>query len=511
MKSERILVVTSTKGFGQLIQQTLEESGYYLVTLNDNVQDALHSVHEGSYILAILDASIKGGSLDVIAQEMRIEHPGLKLIIIPPDNDIQSPIMEKVAPEGYLTKPFYLPDLFDTIKEVLGINPSQTSGEISSGGNLRDRLNPSQSLDWLEDVNLAAQHLTRLSLESAAHAALIVRENQLWAYAGHLADPAAEELVSIVNDFWQNDKGDAGSSGDKVRFIRLKTTGMEYLLYVTAIGDGMVLALAFDTETPFSKIRTQAAKLARSLASPPNHISGMANTNWSSEGQWAQETEHISPHPTINIKSLLGEIPTPNPDVVSARPTFQDEESYNKPLLTEIKTAPDAYSQLDLTTESVETTEANKVNPYNRKDTAKTLKSEDLRPVSPAMHYLNFACLLIPRIPKQHLTGELASSLGEWMYQLCLAYGWRLEHQSIRPGYLLWIASVSPSTSPSTHIRIIRKQTSLRIFEAFPNFQKDNPSGDYWAPGYLIVSSSQPPAADIINQFIFNSRQHQGL
>jgi len=38
---------------------------------------------------------------------------------------------------------------------------------------------------WLSDVTRAAQHLTRLTLGSSAQAALITRNDQLWAYAAN--------------------------------------------------------------------------------------------------------------------------------------------------------------------------------------------------------------------------------------------------------------------------------------------------------------------------------------
>lgn len=507
MQPERILIVTSTKGFGQLIQQTLEESGHYLVSLVNNGSDALLTARQETCALLILDATIKGESLDVLARNLRIVQPELKLILIPPDNDLTNPIIERIKPDGYLTKPFYLPDLFDTIEEVLGIRKYTGKPILTGSLNAHEADNREfdsvHSLAWMEDVNLAAQHLTRLTLESAAHAALIVRENQLWAYAGHLSEQAADELASIVNNFWLDDRGDTGSSDDKVRFIRLVSTLAEYLLYVTALGDGMVLALAFDTETPFSKIRAQAARLARSLASPPEHVSNLAKKDWINEQQWAQETVKVPSTPVPDIRPLIGDMPSPSPDVAfntSISNEIDDGEAQIQPEIEQsINDDPNFAGSSQLSTDK-----------QLIQGTHEPLKAEDLRPVSPAMHNLNFACLLIPRIPAHHLTGELAFSLGEWMGQLCLAYGWRLEHQSIRPGYLLWIANVSPFTSPSSHIRTIRKQTSTRIFKSFPNIMEDNPSGDFWAPGYLIVSSSQPPAADIINEFIYNSRQHQG-
>ena len=45
----------------------------------------------------------------------------------------------------------------------------------------------------------------------------------------------------------------------------------------------------------------------------------------------------------------------------------------------------------------------------------------------------------------------------------------------------------------------------------FPRFKKENPSGDFWAPGYLIMGGSQPPPARLIKDFIAQTRQRQGI
>jgi hypothetical protein len=110
-------------------------------------------------------------------------------------------------------------------------------------------------------VTKAAQHLTRLTLESAAQAALITRGNAMWAYAGGLSQDAANEIAVTVTRRWEGQKG-----SDLLRFIRLEATRAEHMLYATRLADDVVLALVFDAETPFSTIRSQAGKLADSLA-----------------------------------------------------------------------------------------------------------------------------------------------------------------------------------------------------------------------------------------------------
>lgn len=134
-----------------------------------------------------------------------------------------------------------------------------------------------------------------------------------------------------------------------------------------------------------------------------------------------------------------------------------------------------------------------------------------LEPVSPALYNLSYACLLIPRFDRHYLAGDLADRVANWMQDVCIAYGWRLEHIAVRPEYLQWIANVPPTVSPGFIMRIVRQQISSRIFSDFPRFAKENPSGDFWAPGYLIMGGPQPHPSKLIKDFIQQTRQRQGI
>lgn len=132
-------------------------------------------------------------------------------------------------------------------------------------------------------------------------------------------------------------------------------------------------------------------------------------------------------------------------------------------------------------------------------------------PVSPALSLLNYTCVLVPRLPQHYLTGELADKLAVWVQQLCLAFGWRLEGISIRPEYLQWTVQVAPAVSPGNLVRVIRQRTSQHIFSSFPGLATHNPSGDFWAIGYLIVSGAQPPSAQLLRDYIAQTRKRQGI
>jgi REP element-mobilizing transposase RayT len=130
--------------------------------------------------------------------------------------------------------------------------------------------------------------------------------------------------------------------------------------------------------------------------------------------------------------------------------------------------------------------------------------------VMPTFSNLAYTCLLLPRLPFHNLGGYVGQRLAEWLPQLCMAYGWRLEGLLVQAEYMQWTVQVAPAISPGNVVRLIRQQTSRRVFMQFPQLEVENPSGDFWASGYLIVSGSQLPSPHLVQDFIRQTRQRQG-
>jgi REP element-mobilizing transposase RayT len=131
--------------------------------------------------------------------------------------------------------------------------------------------------------------------------------------------------------------------------------------------------------------------------------------------------------------------------------------------------------------------------------------------VSRDPYELSYACLLIPRFSIHYLIGDLADDLHDWMKQICISFGWRLDFLSVHPNYLQWILRVFPSTSPAHFMSIIRRQTSQEILTNFPRFRQENRSRDFWAPGYLVIVSTSPHPSQMINDYIRLTREQQGI
>ena len=531
-----VLVVTPNVGFGELICQILEETGEYVLGLAIDGNDALVTSRAEKPAMGIIETSLEGMELADLVSGMRKEVPDLLLLIISPEQGAQIPDFPDLSPDGVLSKPVYLPDLVTKVEGVFANSnvenlhraekkKKKTSQATQKPTEVAD-VNPAPA--WLQDVNHAARYLTRLSLESSAKASLIARQNEIWAYAGELPRLAAEELARTVSSYFVN-----GGSGDLARFIRLEETGMEYMLYATGLGEDYILATVFDAEMPFSQIRAQANTLAEALAQAPPDDMAEVPPFMDAPGS---EVTLPAGEPEGDLWPMLGEVPPPIPtDWVPEAEVGEESHSFVDELMED--TPVDAFSEQTVATQRPETAPQVQVSeatgqpefstladtvvsrsarPQTSDPTAPSRRAagEDeitFEPVSSSVYNLTYACVLVPRFPNHHLTGDIANRLSDWITHLAVAFGWRLEHLSIRPDYLQWMVNVPPNTSPGYLMRTVRQHTSRRMFIEFPTMESDNPSGDFWAPGYLILGSTQPPPAHLVLDFIRNIRRRQGI
>jgi REP element-mobilizing transposase RayT/DNA-binding response OmpR family regulator len=550
--TKSLLIVTPQTSFGTMLRSSLEESGQFHVFIAGDEPTAIIQLKSEDCELAFLDVDLGMEAVLEIGRALRTVHADVELVIV--SDEELPPALDALRPWMLLRKPFYLPELMEMLSVTSEDNTPGPIIELPAEISMTENA----ELLWLQDVNKAAQRLTRLTLESSAQAALITRGRSLWAYAGGLSQETANELVRIVSRNWDEQKG-----GDLLRFARLETTKAEHMLYATTLAEGVVLALVFDAETPFSTIRSQANSLARSLAvektgpvkpfvvepAPKSRTSGPVPTNESDldlpsisaiindiptpipAPQPALRMEAAAP-PTLDVKQTkldhsaletrpstpLAETrvvsresspPVPLRDLMFDETVKHEYDETVKHELDELDvTAPSKVQRPPTPVRPPQPGILDETRPHSITEVAGRVI---LEPASPGLYHLNYACLLVPRFSSHYLTGDLAARLGEWLPNICVAFGWRLEFQAVRPEYMQWVVSVPPNTSPGYLMRIMRQQTSEKIFAEFPRLKKENPSGDFWAPGYLIMGGTQPHPQQLVKDYIKQTRDRQGI
>lgn len=519
-----ILVVTNSKNTGESIRQTMEETALYRIQVAANKETAIVLADKSGIPLAMLDLALGENAVEEIGRALRTISGSINLVIICDDKQTP-PVFDSLRPWILVRKPFDMSDFLTAIsKPYPASTPTPAAAE-------------SKTHPWLNDVTKAAQHLTRLTLESSSQAALITRKNDLWAYAGGLSQSAAKELAQTVTRNWDGQKG-----ADLLRFIRLESTKAEHMLYATRLATDVVLALVFDAETPFSTIRSQASQLVYKLDNDKG------NTQQLKAAQPEEEPEDTDDIPQIS--DILKSVPPPNPNLASAQRDTQpppqmpfdpnqtrissplsDAIAYhrNSPPILQPASIPipaqKVEAQPSIASFDVEVTAPAHSKPRPETPVAKPTSDTDVtresstteaarklvvEPTTAGLYHLTYACLLVPRFSSHFLTGDLSERMDEWLPHICVAFGWRLEFLAIRPEYLQWVVNVQPNSSPGYLMRIVRQQTSEKIFSEFPRFKKENPSGDFWAPGYLIMGGTQPHPPQLVRDYIRQTRQRQG-
>src|SRR5687768_2960279 len=528
-----LLLVTTDANFAKVLLQGLGKEGYR-VHVAKGKGEAVVRADEENCTLAFLDMDLGHKAVSDIGQSLRTLNTNIDLVLFAVEASL--PALDEMRPWTSLRKSYYLPDLLTMLND----NSTPLSRPSKPITDPRAVQTASPGLPWLQDVTKAAQHLTRLTLESSAQAALITRGAHLWAYAGQLSQGAAKELAMTITRHWDGQKG-----SDLLRFVRLEATKAEHMLYATRIAEDVVLALVFDAETPFSTIRSQAGQLAHSLSIPGAEKMEAPVEQKQNVASYDAPTEYLDDDNSEdinfpNISDILADVPPPIPDASAdrteggwgTRPSPSRSSQYSRESSPAVRvndllvsnqeneqTVEHVVEDLDATMPSKsrrrpETPirrpmpgELDETRPHSITEVAGRVM---LEPISPGLYNLTYACLLVPRFSNHYLTGDMADRISEWLPQICIAFGWRLEYLAVRPEYVQWVLNVPPATSPGYLMRIVRQQTSEKIFVEFPKLKRENPSGDFWAPGYLIMGGTQPHPPQLVKDYIKQTRTRQG-
>ncbi len=541
-----LLIVSPHAEFAEQLCKWAQEVGEKACCATHKAQ-AVVFAHDEGCTLALLDDALGEQMLREIGEALRLVVPEIALTVLQGETDL--PSLLSLRPYTLLKKPL-------TKEKFLAfLHGEQEVARPASP----PRASPTEENAWLEDAQRAAGYLTQLTLESSAQAAMLLRDGHTWAYAGQLTQDAIRELEQVAHRIARQ------KAGEVLRFIHLNSTQAEHLLYLTPIEEKMLLVLLFDAETPFSVLRAQAHRLTNLLLHGPSPTPPVSFVQGKTPPPSPAITDEWPASPSF--LEILGEVPAPEPESPPA--LVNKRESQVAPSPGTVKETEEQALPTTLTTVDVEENgspspvhlfslesspaiplsqrkseeadidmlaETRRHTPGELEQTRKNTKvipkeseapqtpaetrphfpgeleeHELPEPVSPARAAISFACLLIPRFASHSLTGDLASRLAEWVPAICVAYGWKLEYLSIRPDYLQWVVSVSPSTSPGTLMRLMRMQTSERIFAEFSHLKKQNPSGDFWAPGYLIMGSNQPHPPQLVRNYILEVRRRQGI
>jgi hypothetical protein len=204
----------------------------------------LYAQTKSAFRLPLLDIALGEDWVHEIGIAFRTVQPGINLVLLC-DEQGDPPLFDALRPWILVRKPFRISEFMNALSQPQSAPKPATPATIVSA-----------TMPWLSDVTKAAQHLTRLTLESSAQAALITRRSNLWAYAGGLSQERRQGSGA-------NRHPQLGWT-KRLRPPALHSIGKHQSgthAVCHAPHSDAVLALVFDAETPFSTIRAQATQL----------------------------------------------------------------------------------------------------------------------------------------------------------------------------------------------------------------------------------------------------------
>ena len=504
-----IIVVTPSPKLGEIICESLKEHAN--IEHFSKVPDAISSItRDENCQQAILDMELGELSLLDLGSALRLINPKINILIISKDEPPTD--LERILPWKFLRKPILLHDL----QAALGIE----TGPDTGNSNIFD-LEPLENEDtaalhWTNNAALATRYLAHLIEKSFAQEALLIQNEQVWSYAGRLPEESVQELNVKINKVMNQE-----TKCDCTKFIRLETTQTEHTMYASLLALGLILALVFDPDIPFGIVRKKTKELANTqllLDSDDIRLKSLPAGRMESTALLEEKT---IPRQQNILPSSFG-----SDDGLDASSIGWPVSNSLDPLTNRqsnpegVDQAPnlDFINDLRITSQGAEHTFASKEKNVQENGSDQDFAQPERNQFSlmhefipDSLYHLSYSFLLITRFASNFPPMDRDEIIKDCIMKLHVSYGWKLESLEIQQDFIRWVSSFPPTFAPSKHIETIRKETSKRLFEDFPQFNKVNLSGDYWAPGYLVVGGNNAISDQLVSAYIKQNRQKHSV
>jgi CheY-like chemotaxis protein/REP element-mobilizing transposase RayT len=318
--------------------------------------------------------------------------------------------------------------------------------------------------------------LTQQTLEMAAQATILLRNEAIMAMAGALPENEITEIADMIDPV-----AILREQATKIKFVSLPASHLNFMVVAAPTVDDMVLVTVFPENMHLRTIRQQTRHLLETLtataeepapepAEPPPPLVQEETPPPSDTGLY----ETPAPDPSEEIFTLGAE-----PDEAAHGLTGAIESEQAEPLSASSDDA--EGDQLDA-----------------REPT------ESAPAIDPAT-LVKYACAWILRDPAAELDAELISALPRWLENIITTNHWLHEQIDVQPDYISTVVSVSPNDSPSEVIQTLMEESAQRILAARPDLEV--PDAALWADAYYIIAPGRPLTGEEISRFISYQRE----
>lgn len=317
------------------------------------------------------------------------------------------------------------------------------------------------SQDWRgSEAAALALELTEQTLDSAAQASVLVRDGQIVASAGELAQAELEALVQIVDCDRVLEE-----QTTRLKLIALPELRLSYMVAAAPSVDNLVLLTIFPENMQLGAIHSQARSIMRALDAAE---AAAAETALAAHSHAAAEEEDSA--------GFAAESRNPQAYLSGA---FE----------AQAEGAPDGLRQ-----SAPETPPA--AGPEPGPD--ETILEVDRTGL------VSYACAWLLRDPAGELTADIVQVLPAWLHQAAAAQGWFIEQLDVQPDYVSLVIGIAADDTPAAMAEALMAESARRISAAHPGY---GAPALIWADAYYVVTPGRPLTAPEISQFMSYQRQ----
>ena len=296
MGQPHILVVDSDEGFGNMLQQGLNGSGYYEAECVHTGRSAMERIQKTAVDLVIIDMGLADVSPVKLIKAIRKAYTEMRIMLIPlMGQDLPDRMEELLNIDGVLSKPFFVGDLPDIVNKALGIEglptpppplptasppdeaaKSTPESETSEAQDLPPMTAPAIALSVVPQQVVSflraneaeiLRLLNDLNREVRAEGILLIAGQELIAHAGLLSRERCRELALLVAQSSQAGSQAAEFLGEKAkRFSQSLHEGEDYRVYTLTLNEGVLLSLALSSNVPLGMIRHQCRQIGEQIS-----------------------------------------------------------------------------------------------------------------------------------------------------------------------------------------------------------------------------------------------------
>jgi len=253
-----------------------------------------------------------------------------------------------------------------------------------------------------EPIAATALRLTQLSVQLAARATVLTRDETVVATAGDLSDRAMAGIVETILQAWQNTTDESSAL---IRYVQVPGVG-DFLLYSTQSVDALRLSMIFPAETPLRVIRKQAQQLIEALDktdAPP--AESEADKTLLSRPTDLRPPEALRPHEPIS------------PTIITPAPAA---------------------------------------------DNAADGAAAPIAPAAPRAQgpLSTYAFMWLPR--RAELSTEQLTPMRAWLEESANAHSWQIEGIDVQPAYISLQISLAANETPGTAVETLMNATAER-------------------------------------------------